>query len=515
MKRKIALVLCLALVAFTFLGCSQAELGYLNLAKEMSAQSYEMAGQITGEIDFDVLKSIEEKAMAKIAENEPYMGAQEVGLFGSMTGKKDITIHYTAKVKDSIALYGDFDVSMGGKNYPLGDVYFDMTDGAYVSKALLMGVYDLSKDLAPEYADTYFYSKEYRAELEQALGKEAYIGMNWGDRFLAADIEEYLNMTPPMTSAIYDDAAEFLKTAFSGFTTGAVSTVPGGYKITLSGQQMQTLLKDALLYVVGNIDQFMDAYKIYMQKFMGMMDLPEDENMEAEMDMLFGQEARVAVAAAAGGMRQALIEAQSAGYLDFMDGAKYEAIVKKSGSTYTQTEELSLKDGGRTALLLDTEARLTIKDVNIDSPAAFTSFGTVEKAVAELEEKYNPVKEASISWWKDSDPETYLWSWADIDYTRAENGPLSPQTEYDFSEYRIIDGNLYVPLRGICETFGETVTWDNAAKKAYVVRGGERIEMTGMLEYTTTFVKVRDFEKLGYTVSYSKGDYNHKVTISK
>jgi len=70
---------------------------------------------------------------------------------------------------------------------------------------------------------------------------------------------------------------------------------------------------------------------------------------------------------------------------------------------------------------------------------------------------------------------------------------------YDFHN---IDGSMYLPMRRICERFGEVVDWDAVNGKAYVVRGEEKIDMTGVIIGDKTFIKIRDFEKLGYLVDY-------------
>ena len=70
---------------------------------------------------------------------------------------------------------------------------------------------------------------------------------------------------------------------------------------------------------------------------------------------------------------------------------------------------------------------------------------------------------------------------------------------YDFHN---IGGSMYLPMRKICERLGEIVDWDATLGRAYVVRGENKIDMTGVLVNGTTFIKIRDFEKLGYLVDY-------------
>lgn len=70
--------------------------------------------------------------------------------------------------------------------------------------------------------------------------------------------------------------------------------------------------------------------------------------------------------------------------------------------------------------------------------------------------------------------------------------------------------SIYIPLRGAAEYLGEEVMWDDTTQEAYILRDGEEIHMDGVLYKPDNafedmwYVKVRDFEKLGYTVDYVK-----------
>lgn len=57
--------------------------------------------------------------------------------------------------------------------------------------------------------------------------------------------------------------------------------------------------------------------------------------------------------------------------------------------------------------------------------------------------------------------------------------------------------------------------WDNENKTAYIIRGEERIDMTGVLVDSITMIKVRDFEKLGYKIDYVQNEGLSIVTIIK
>ncbi len=71
----------------------------------------------------------------------------------------------------------------------------------------------------------------------------------------------------------------------------------------------------------------------------------------------------------------------------------------------------------------------------------------------------------------------------------------------------------YLPLRLVAESMGEKVGWDEASKQAFVERNGQRIIMTGIIVEDETLVKIRDFERLGYKVSWDASE--RSVTIEK
>jgi hypothetical protein len=79
-------------------------------------------------------------------------------------------------------------------------------------------------------------------------------------------------------------------------------------------------------------------------------------------------------------------------------------------------------------------------------------------------------------------------------------------------EALIIDNYTYLPLRQIASTFNEEVEWDAAESRAYVNRSGLKIDMTGTLINNRTFIKIRDFEKLGYKISWDAATRTAKIT---
>jgi len=119
----------------------------------------------------------------------------------------------------------------------------------------------------------------------------------------------------------------------------------------------------------------------------------------------------------------------------------------------------------------------------------------IQKMYDTLENKYNPVNEIEITWYTyEGVPDDGAF----VNMNRADGKYIWG----GYKPYTIVENRVYLPLRYISEALGEEVEWDNVNKKAYVVRGSEKIDMTGILSDNMTMVKIRDFEKLGYFVEY-------------
>lgn len=78
---------------------------------------------------------------------------------------------------------------------------------------------------------------------------------------------------------------------------------------------------------------------------------------------------------------------------------------------------------------------------------------------------------------------------------------------------KMFSGSTYLPMRQIAEAFGEQVNWDSAAQKAYVERDRQKVYVTGKVIQGKTYIKIRDFEKLGYKVNWDGA--TQAVTIIK
>lgn len=70
-------------------------------------------------------------------------------------------------------------------------------------------------------------------------------------------------------------------------------------------------------------------------------------------------------------------------------------------------------------------------------------------------------------------------------------------------EVRIVKGRIYLPVRTVGNAMNETVGWNSTIKQAYVIKNGKTINLAGAIFNGRAFIKIRDFEKLGYTVIWN------------
>ncbi len=512
MRRKLAALLCAVMCIASFTGCSSAELGYLQMSADMLSKMdvCEASGKVNVELDADAMKEY-------VAEISKAAGATEEELNESMqemdgfTGKKSAVIDYAVKMDmNNLAYYVDMDITYGGKKYDMGDMYYAMTDGVYVSGKTVWGMYELTKDLVGENEESYLQDENFAKELKTILDGSKYINLMSMEELGLTD-EELQEIVPDGGyGELYASVMEFYKNAFSGFTTNMVSEVSGGYKIKANGKAVAELFVSLLDYVGSNPDTVLAATTTYMMDVMKTMNSSEEEIAEFKA----GMDAAMADTASIKETTDSIKEMVQAGIATpevskVLDSFAYEATITKSGTGYSTTEAFSITNGSKSVLKVTGNGTVKASSGKIVMPTSSVSTADFEAKIATLTEKYNPVTAVTVLWGWEGDSEAMLTM------ERAEDSFFSSGEDMDFAEFVEADGRVYLPLRVICEAMGETVEWNNAEKKAYIVRADGKTAMDGIVRDGKSFISVRDFEKLGYTVDYQKVDDLKQATVSK
>jgi hypothetical protein len=179
-----------------------------------------------------------------------------------------------------------------------------------------------------------------------------------------------------------------------------------------------------------------------------------------------------------------------------LKGTNLTSTIKKTGSgTYTQIDNGTIVMNDLTAE--GTSIALTMKStINYDGNKDASVKVPTENinTVSKIAEGLKPT-EIEGTFYMD-DQEIYLYKYYDASLFNT----------YDVvnSEALIRNNFNYFPMRQIAEMFGETVVWEKATGDIYVSRDGKKIDMSGFIKDNRTYVKLRDFEKLGYTIDYVK-----------
>ncbi|QHI71393.1 stalk domain-containing protein [Aminipila terrae] len=510
MKRKIQIALCMLLCSVIFFGCSSNELGYLDLCKEMSnIKSCQFSGTAEIYYDADAIKEF----IAKYAEDE-YLTEDLEKDFSKFTGKKKIELLYSGsgETSDTEGKYElDIKARIDGREGKLGKLYISSTEGIYIERDMLINLYQLSRDLFTDYKNSYFYSTAYEKELRNALGTSEYIQLFNPEDALELEDESSFDSSVYNSADFTNKTMEFIKDIFKGYTSGTVTSIPGGYSVSADGDRLIQIASECLGYMGSNIDDIINSFlefTSYMEKLQGIES--DEENMkisDADRAEMAGQIAAI---------KTQLDYMHKKGELDFIKPFSYNQTVKKSGNVYTCEQNLSMNTNSKDLFYIKSKSTMESKKVDMKFPVQGTDISAISQNISKLEDKYNPVKKVEISWEKSRETAEDGYDYCDIYYTRKSASPLSQEKDYDWGEYQNLNKQMYVPLRQICEYFGEEVGWDNQNKIAYVVRDGKKIKINGIYDTETVFVKARDFEKLGYKVNYNGSNPDtHLVTIEK
>lgn len=148
-------------------------------------------------------------------------------------------------------------------------------------------------------------------------------------------------------------------------------------------------------------------------------------------------------------------------------------------------------------------ADFTIKERKI-SQSIIDNDLIIEYYEIDVEKENNIPNTVNISWTNASNLAKIYTHYKKYDRTKEYN-----------SNYYLIENRIYLPLRQICELFSLEVSWNEIEKKAYVKKGNQQVDMTGIIMGDRTFIKIRDFEKLDFIVSYIENGENKIATIKR
>lgn len=470
-KRAMSAFLAALMLLLTLTGCSTNELGYLNLSKEIGSMTQyeftnntelEISGDVAGE-DYNI--SLEVKGVANIENlNSMYMN-----------------MDFVLNVNDM------------GNELPINVVIWN--NKVYVSKNAILEAVKVQEEYEGVTENPKVIDALYSVELKDM------------DYIMVADLSEYYEGVEYNANYkdLYDSAMNYMTSAFKGFDTKLVTKINNGYEIKLTPESTFDFLGRLITYTSNNKDLVYDETIEYVKNIFDNMSMQSSEGMtEAEKEKAI-EELEASRQDFYDFIDEAamLVESEEMKeYEDMFERSSYQQKIYKNGSSYVQDIQGDLVFEDVMMGSLKSTSKISPVDVEIKgiSGKDITAEDLMD-LYEKTENKINPVNKMELKWYSD--------------FNSAEVGRyrLDGKEDWGYQDYALIEERVYLPLRYIGESFGEEVSWDNEAKKAYVVRGSEKIDMTGVLIDNKTMVKVRDFEKLGYKISYIQEDGLSTATI--
>lgn len=478
MKKRLASLLC---AATCLTGCSQAEMSYLNMGRDMlTASGYEVTGQLQVKMDADVMQ----KFLADTVQADSKAVEMNKEMFNNKTAILDYEMQMDTETSDYCIA---FKLNYDGKVYDLGTVYYSLTEGIHVSSDTIWSIYELAKTYNTEYKDSFICSDGYGRELKQLLDTSDYIKLFAVDGIEDAAVEQDFYQ-------LYESAVSFYKKAMDGFETGLVTEIENGYRIKANGMDAMTMVTDLLDFMATHPEQVLDAFDEYINtaSIETMVDAIEPQPMT--FDVHNYQNDFVETTTSISAIMKSMMTED--GVNQVLNSLEYDGAVQKNGAGYCTNSVFKGVHHNEEFFNFTAEATLEAADVTLQFPTDSMPVEEMKDKITALNQKYNPVTGVMVSWldWSDTNMKD-----ATVEKMYAEDLPLNAMEEYAIAtELLLQDGKAYLPLRIICDELNENVTWNNQEKVAYV----NGVALKGILQDGKSYVAVRDFEKLGYTVDY-------------
>ncbi len=469
---KIALIAAmLALVVALCGACSGDMLSYWKTLYDINSQQYL---EETGTLTFGV----ESKELSDMLQAE--------GLPADLLEK--MTLTYTGKTdQKNMRMELDAKLTAGGNEFPIV-MYLDNTtlyfraDGVLNTMQLLA---EASEDVKAEYEAT-----------KALFGDAAWLKVELLDedeKAAFADVKSEVGK-------VYTEEALKLMTAldkaFGDFDSDAFAASGKTYTLKLDNKSCAKLLSDLLAYTVKNTDTVAAALKEYVEGSTLFEATEKQELIDSlnEFAAIKDEVTDVDIK----DLQDTLNEG-----LTGVDMPKFDLtydLTKNSSTSYTEKMDCSMTmtaamTGSTSDMKTYMQVESDIKVLNSLTITVPTDAVDVEKLIEQGHAKFYP-SGVSATIYLDDD---YMYYTQYYDCSLLdESGTLNP-------EVRVINNTTYLPLRAIGEACGEDVFWDSAKKQAYVQQGEKKIYVTGFTDAKAgrSYLKVRDFEKLGYTVDYS------------
>lgn len=491
-KRKISLILAVFMLFTIFTGCDVNELGYMKLSAEVSK-----------------LTQLGIKNTTQIEISKEITGRES-------NVKLDIDIQGDVNIVDINKPYLDLDIKFKLDNKvninPIKLILIE--DKIYVSKNILSEILKFKDDLNLELDEVDILVFEKLIEETKDFQYIALPNLNYivpTDEFISPTT----NVTYKDSNALVESARNYITKVFKGFESKLIKKTNDGYIMELNAADVWSLISRLVEYINQNKELIFDETILYLEALYANMEIKNSDEEDIDIKSLIEElkDQKQDFYNAIDELYSAIktMETEEKEELDELIDMFGESYLKneiyKNGNVYKQNLDAQFMFEGILAGNIKSKTTITPKNVNKTSvPNKVITTEELEKLNKKIEDIYNPITEVTALWVRNSSDKKVKTD------SFKSNNKTSNQAELP---YVLIDGRVYLPMRYICEEFGEEIEWDAANNKAYVIRGNKKIDMTGIVTNGKTMIKVRDFEKLGYKVEYIEDEVFALVRIIK
>lgn len=534
MRKKLALLLAVVLGISVLSGCTPTELAYLELGQKMNRMtSGELAGEATLEIDANAM-------LQAFSDTEGGEGAAQLLLGENAKRKMSVKWDGTYVMNDGYRIALHVQCGMEGKSWDLGTVYLDVITGrALVSKDGVMAYLDLLQAFDFDRSPCYAYTKEYKEALAQELKDCKFI--EW-DLYGDESTGELLSKTFASLFGAKDDsegsrimtaARTFLRDAHEGYESGLLQKTGQTYQIRVTLAQLPEVLSNYLKHIEAHPEQYRTALNTYLkvciEESQAMIAGILAENGAASEDltsadmseaMNISKEDFASAVASFGAIRDSVNKLASDEQFKRFEDSYYEAeLLERSRGVYESKVKMGLLCEKTELATLSLEVRNREKAAAVKLPETQVTGEQLEQILEQLADQYNPVRSLTLEW-EDFSPAYDGFGaggrqmWAERETEQRE--PLwNASGTGGLVSYENRSGRLHVRLRDVCSMLRITPQWNANVEKAYVQVGNRFVYLDGYQKEQSTWIAVRELEKLGYDVSYEYLDGTNVVTVTR
>ena len=434
-----------------------------------------------------------------------YQGTIKLGV----TLPDSLTKEFTAADKTAFAALENMTITYSGYSIATtGTYYMDMHIQSANGKAAPLRMYLHQGQVLINSADLLALLATYGgSEAETTATKTALAGTDWLD--FSSDVSAAYGFT-------FTDKTDFAKintftynfmdylnaNSFQSYQPDIFSQVTDGYKMTVSKEQLPTVLNDFVLYVVNHYPAILQDVKAYLNT----VDDTVYEGLGLEKQDVAAALADFPTPTALTAQDKLALTAALKELTDLFAGSELSSTLTKSNNnTYAQSTNMVLAIASST----NTQDKLKLSinvTMNINAGATVTDTYPTS-GIKSIRELAKTQKAAHMSG---------IWMLANgkLNYQKTYAASSLNHSDAALIKAQVVDGYNYLPLRQMAELFDEQVEWDSTLHKAFVIQGDRKIEMVGFVKNDLTYVKFRELEKLGFTIDYDAAN-GGTVTISK